>query len=75
MGDLLNRFYCTSCILFNTSVCEPPAAIVNGATTLSEGGRIANFSCDTGYELVGSEIRVCLYDGTGWNGTQARCGK
>lgn len=61
--------------MFNISVCEPPNALTNGDMTLSADGMFANFSCDNGYELVGNDVRFCFTDGTGWNGTQPRCGK
>ncbi|XP_045204681.2 sushi, von Willebrand factor type A, EGF and pentraxin domain-containing protein 1-like isoform X2 [Mercenaria mercenaria] len=54
-------------------VCQPPPAIINGHYDLIENGMIANYSCDVFYELVGPQQRLCLTDGTGWNGTEPRC--
>jgi len=48
--------------------------VVDGEMTISAEGMMANFSCVEGYELVGSPVRFCFTDGTGWNGTQPRCG-
>ena len=31
-----------------------------------------NFTCDTGYELTGSETRTCQSDGS-WSGNSAMC--
>ena len=33
---------------------------------------ICNFTCDTGYELTGSDTRTCQSDGS-WNGTETTC--
>ena len=30
------------------------------------------FDCDTGYELTGSDTRICQSDGN-WNGTDVMC--
>ena len=31
-----------------------------------------NFTCDTGYELTGSDTRTCQSDGS-WSGSEATC--
>jgi len=31
-----------------------------------------NFTCNTGYELTGSDIRTCQSDGS-WSGTETMC--
>lgn len=33
---------------------------------------VCDFSCQTGYELVGSQVRVCLATGQ-WSGQRAVC--
>lgn len=33
---------------------------------------VCDFSCQTGYELVGSQIRICLATGQ-WSGRRAVC--
>ena len=33
---------------------------------------VCSFTCDTGYELTGSENRTCQSDGT-WSGISAMC--
>ena len=35
---------------------------------------ICNFTCDTGYELTGSESRTCQSDGS-WSGSIAICNR
>ncbi|XP_060586067.1 sushi, von Willebrand factor type A, EGF and pentraxin domain-containing protein 1-like [Ruditapes philippinarum] len=54
-------------------VCQPPNAIIDGNYDLLDNGMIANYSCDSSYKLVGPQQRLCLTDGTGWNGTEPRC--
>ena len=31
-----------------------------------------SFTCDTGYELTGSDTRICQNDGS-WNGSDTEC--
>ena len=33
-----------------------------------------SFTCNTGYELTGSDIRTCQSDGS-WNGTETSCSR
>ncbi|XP_052281318.1 sushi, von Willebrand factor type A, EGF and pentraxin domain-containing protein 1-like [Dreissena polymorpha] len=54
-------------------VCNPPRILANGAMELLDDGMTANYSCDIGFELVGSDVRYCATDGTGWDGTEPRC--
>ncbi|WAQ97855.1 SVEP1-like protein [Mya arenaria] len=54
-------------------VCDPPKAIINGGYVLMHGEMAVNYTCDSGYELVGGGFRLCSTDGTGWNGTDPRC--
>ncbi|XP_060585338.1 sushi, von Willebrand factor type A, EGF and pentraxin domain-containing protein 1-like [Ruditapes philippinarum] len=54
-------------------VCQPPNAIINGNYDLLDHGMLAYYSCDPSYRLVGPQQRLCLSDGTGWNGTEPRC--
>ena len=35
---------------------------------------ICNFTCDIGYELSGSDTRICQSDGS-WSGNSAMCNK
>ncbi|KAL4624103.1 CUB and sushi domain-containing protein 1-like [Arapaima gigas] len=44
----------------------------NKLGTLSVYGATAIFSCNTGYTLMGSQVRECLASGL-WSGTQAHC--
>lgn len=41
-------------------------------TGLSIEGLIANYTCDTGFRLVGDDERVCLSNGL-WSGTNPAC--
>ena len=46
----------------------------NGQVVLSgmAFGSVANYSCDSGYILMGSELRMCMADGT-WSGEDLVC--
>ena len=52
----------------------------NGNTSSCRSGRIGvgyegdtcNFTCNTGYELTGSDTRTCQSDGS-WSGTDIIC--
>ena len=53
----------------------------NGKRDCSLGGNevayykdSCNFSCDTGYELTGSDTRTCQGNGS-WNGTAITCSR
>ena len=50
----------------------------NGMISCSLGddayGDICNFTCNTGYELTGSETRTCQSDGS-WSGSTAMCSR
>ena len=60
-------------------MCLPLAAPDNGMIDCAGRrgrhhtfGNTCTFSCNHGYELIGSETRTCQSDGT-WNGTEAMC--
>ena len=56
------------------SAC-PLLTIEDGRVTTSPGlapGSTAIYSCNTGFELVGTSVRTCLPDGD-WSGTQPAC--
>ena len=57
------------------SVCESLTPPSNGNITLSTDGRTATYTCNPGFTLNGDMARVCLMDGTAWNGTAPTCGK
>ncbi|XP_065900911.1 uncharacterized protein [Dysidea avara] len=44
----------------------------SGSTGVGYEGDTCNFTCNTGYELTGSDTRTCLSDGS-WSGIQTRC--
>ncbi|KPP57521.1 hypothetical protein Z043_124745, partial [Scleropages formosus] len=54
--------------------CGDLASPSNGEKlgTLSGYGATAIFSCNTGYTLMGSQVRECLASGL-WSGTEAHC--
>ncbi|XP_065909622.1 uncharacterized protein [Dysidea avara] len=59
----------------------PPSALPNGVVNCSQGddgvhsfGNTCSFTCNTGYELTGSDTRSCQSDGS-WNGTHTECKK
>ena len=56
--------------------CQGLAAIKNGAIYYNTGkttySTIAQYTCNTGYNLIGSESRICQSDGT-WNSTDPSC--
>ena len=62
------------CCLFG-SVCDMPESPLHGNTTMSADEQIIQYSCDTGYTLVGDVVRECQTDGTGWSGSDPSCSK
>ena len=62
--------------------CDDLSAPANGEIMSCSSGRVGvgyegdtcSFTCNTGYELTGSDIRTCQSDGS-WSGTDATCGK
>ena len=62
-------------IIFLSSVsCTPLDGPDNGVIdcTGSVYGDTCSFTCDDGYELIGSDTRTCQSDGN-WNGSEAKC--
>ena len=47
---------------------------MNGEVVFTERfvSSVANYSCDIGFELVGSETRTCQ-SGSGWSGMETSC--
>ena len=59
--------------------CNNLSIPTNGNASCSSGqvgvgyeGDTCSFTCNTGYELTGSESRTCQSDGS-WNGTDNDC--
>jgi len=60
--------------------CDDLSTPVNGGITTCSSGRVGvgyegdtcSFTCNTGYELTGSNTRTCQSDGS-WNGTETMC--
>ena len=72
----------TTCV-FGTFVdikCDNLSTPSNGRVTSCSSGTVGvgyekdtcNFSCNTGYELTGSDTRICQSNGS-WNGTVTTC--
>ena len=57
-------------IIFNSVDCGPLPSPENGNMTLTKTllGSTATYTCDSGYERVGSDILVCRDDGS-WSGS------
>ena len=56
-------------------VCESLSPPINGDITMSADGKTATYTCTAGFTVNGDSVRVCLMDGTAWNGTAPTCGK
>ena len=65
-------------ISFNLVSCQPFANPTNGEVNCSSEffsyEDTCSFTCNTGYELTGSDTRTCQSDGS-WNGTNSACKK
>ena len=60
----------------HTALC-PRHTLSNGTVTYSMSdhppvGTVVTYSCDTGYDLTGSRMRICV-DGIGWTGSSPAC--
>ena len=57
------------------SLTDPNNGIINcslGDDNITSYEDTCSFTCDTGYELTGSDIRTCQSDGS-WSGSDAIC--
>ena len=54
-------------------VCAAVTKPDNGSTNYID--RTVRYSCDIGYSISGSEVRVCNDDGTGWTNSDPTCGR
>ena len=60
--------------------CDDLSAPANGEITSCSSGRVGvgyegdtcSFTCNTGYELIGSDTRTCQSDGS-WSGSDDVC--
>ena len=73
----------TAMLLFNDILvsCQSLDNPSNGMISCSQGGDAVpsyedtcNFTCNTGYELTGSDTRTCQSDGS-WSGDGAMCSR
>ena len=62
-------------ILFSVGECRALTSPTNGQVSHPSGttlGQRATYSCDTGYNLVGNNTRVCQATGV-WSGSAPTC--
>ena len=61
-------------IVYCPSLTDPSDGMVNCSLEdgVSSYEDICSFTCNTGYELTGSDTRTCQSDGS-WSGTAAIC--
>ena len=75
---LINSYYLSTIIItFVIVTCSSLTPPTNGSISCSDNGDFSyedtcNFTCNTGYELTGSESRTCQSDGS-WSGSTAMC--
>ncbi|XP_060562325.1 sushi, von Willebrand factor type A, EGF and pentraxin domain-containing protein 1-like [Ruditapes philippinarum] len=58
-----------------TCVCDPPLSLVDGNYTISADGMTLTYRCDVGFSMVGSNVRTCATDSSGWSGFPPTCNK
>ena len=61
-------------VLSAAKECPPLSAPANGTLNLTGTtfGSLAEYSCDLGFVLAGTEVRMCQASGA-WSGAPARC--
>ena len=65
------------CIVSCPSLSEPSNGTINcslGGDGIPSYEDTCNFTCNTGYELTGSESRTCKSDGS-WSGNITKCNR
>ena len=69
------------CLISSLVSCPPLTNLNNGMINCSLGDDgvpsyedTCNFTCNTGYELTGSNTRTCQSDGS-WSGSDDVCGR
>ena len=70
----------TGTVIFTGSHCNDLSTPANGEVTSCSSGRVGvgyegdtcSFTCNTGYELTGSDTRTCQSDGS-WSGSDDVC--
>jgi len=69
------------CVYESVVICPSLTGLNNGAMTCSLGadgvptnGDSCNFTCNTGYELTGSDTRTCQNDAS-WSGSETICSR
>ena len=69
---------CFYCLLVPCpSLPDPSNGMMNcslGDDEVPSSGDTCSFTCDTGYELTGSDTRTCQSDGS-WSGSIAMCSR
>ena len=69
-------FYCYDLLLLEP-LCDKPSNVRtvscgSGNASVSYEGDTCSFTCNTGYELTGSDTRTCQSDGS-WSGSDDVC--
>ena len=70
---IISTFLLVTC----PSLSGPSNGMINcvlGDDGVASSGDTCSFTCDTGYELTGSDTRTCQSDGN-WNGSVAVCSR
>ena len=63
------------CMHLNSAgVCSELSSPTNGQVTWTglTSGSTANYTCDSGYQLIGEQTRTCLSTGM-WSGQEPTC--
>ncbi|XP_065899226.1 uncharacterized protein [Dysidea avara] len=62
----------TQCLILTTPSNGEISSCSFGSIEVGYEGDTCNFTCNTGYELTGSDTRTCQSDGS-WSGTETMC--
>ena len=73
----IDFYYTVVCNYLLEIRCDNPANVRtvscgSGSTTMGYEGDTCSFTCNTGYELTGSDTRTCQRDGS-WSGNDDVC--
>ena len=76
----MQLLFCYQILIYIDIQCDNVSAPANGEITSCSSGRVGvgyegdtcSFTCNTGYELTGSDTRTCQSDGS-WSGSDDVC--
>ncbi|XP_053399292.1 CUB and sushi domain-containing protein 3-like [Mercenaria mercenaria] len=54
-------------------VCDSPFSLVGGNYTISADGMTLTYTCDLSFTMIGSSVRTCATDSSGWSGSPPVC--